>query len=225
MKRFGVFLAVAALSLMGPAGCSPKASAPELSPPAAEAAGASGGVLFEDDFRSARRWLESSEPPCQAVYTEKGLLIRNIAASGTCEENLLAAGQFPAHVRIEASLRKVEGPSDRDYGLKFGFGAEPGAPYFTFTVKGDGSFALAWYGGIWKTLLPWQMAPNARPPPEGAVRHLAAEVRGRQIRVFLDGREQGKARAAGNVAGYVGFYLDAPGLAVEFTHLRVASIE
>src|SRR5712691_3112174 len=82
---------------------------PAAQQPVAGAAGGEARVVYEDDFRSQRRWREGTSGACRTSYGDGGFIVENVPPPGSCEFDLLKAGSFRGNVRIEVSARLRRG--------------------------------------------------------------------------------------------------------------------
>jgi hypothetical protein len=183
-----------------------------------------GRVIFEDDFRSKRQSLEWPGPDCKSSYGDGGFIIENVRQWGTCSLPLRAAAEFRASVRIELSARLRRGPQNHGYGLMFGHSGD-GPPLYTLLVAADGrqGVFLLQKNQDWKPLLDWKPDPVVK-RGYGATNRLAVEVQGRTIRASVNGTQVGSVQAPAEVGGYVGMFVDAPGMEVVFSDLRVTEL-
>src|SRR5713226_7211396 len=97
-------------------------------------AGQAPRVLFEDDLHSVRRWREGGSEACKTSYGDRGFIVEDLPPQGSCEFDLLQAGAFPDHVRIELSVRLRKGDLSSPFGLKFGRGPMDNHLFHTFTI-------------------------------------------------------------------------------------------
>jgi hypothetical protein len=184
-------------------------------------------VIFEDDFKTTRRWPVDSSPPCDRRYTNEGYVVANNATSGTCNKYLRESiGTLPDRVRIELSFRRLKGALDYGIGLLFGFRAKES--YHTLTVAGNAGPAmqLSVYDdrtGAWENIVPWRKDSNVN-EGYGVTNTVAVEVRGSSIRCFVNDRFITSATSRHATAGTIGLYLNTPGMEAVFTRLRITEL-
>ena len=198
-------------------------AAPPAAQRVASVAGGEGHVVYEDDFRSQRRWREGTSGACKTSYGDGGFIVENVPPPGSCEFDLLRAGSFRGNVRIEVSARLRRGDLNGGYGLKFGNASPDGRHYFTFVLSGTGGYALSEWTGSWNDRIPGTLDPSVR-KGYGASNHLAVEIRGRAIQCYVNGKYVGYYDAADEVRGPLGLNLDVVGMEAVFSDLRVVEL-
>ena len=184
-----------------------------------------GTEYFAENFDEGAPWGEGTGSACSREYQDGRLLVRNVSEAGTCELDLWLVGPLPPRVRVEVTAGYAEGPENADFGLKFGYKPLPEAGFHTFTVKAAGVFAIAGYDGSaeWENLTGWRPDPFVY-AGAGRANKLALEIRGRELRYFANGALLGHLELEHAPEGYIGLYLDAPGLAVSFDDFRVVNL-
>ncbi|MCB0219432.1 MAG: hypothetical protein KDH09_07050 [Chrysiogenetes bacterium] len=184
-----------------------------------------GTEFFSENFDKGEPWGQGKGSACERSYAEGRLVVQNVSEDRTCELDLWLVGPLPPRVRIELSAQYVDGPESADFGLKFGYKPLPEAGFHTFTVKAGGVFSVASYNGTgqWENLTRWRPDPFVY-TGRGRANKLALEIRGRELRYFANGALLGQLELAHAPEGYVGLYLDAPGLVVHFDDFRVVNL-
>lgn len=184
-----------------------------------------GTEFYSQDFNEGAPWGRVTGESCERAYEDGHLVVTNVSEGGTCELNLWLVGPLAPRVRIELTAGFVSGSENADFGLKFGYKPLPDAGFYTFTVKADGVYAIARYDGIgqWESLTGWRPDPFVYGGQERE-NHLALEIRGRELRYFANGAQLGSIELEHPPEGYVGLYLDAPGLSVRFDDFRVVNL-
>lgn len=184
-----------------------------------------GTEVFAENFDKGAPWGEGRGEACKRSYENGRLVVENVAESGTCELNLWLVGPLSPHVRIELTAGFVDGSENQDFGLKFGYKPLPGAGFHTFTIKAQGVYGISSYDGesTWESLTGWRPDPFVYTGDRRENR-LALEIRGRELRYFSNGAQLGVLELVHEPEGYIGLYLDAPGLIVRFDELRVVTL-
>ncbi len=180
-------------------------------------------VLFEDDFRSAKRWNEGISDACKTSYAESGFVVEDVPPPGTCEFDLLQAGAFPDHVRIEVSVLLRQGDLGSSFGLKFGRVSPDNHLFHTFTVSADGAYDLALKDGQWRELIA-RTQDRVVNTGYDATNRLAVEIRGHRIRCFINDKFVGEIASPADARGTIGLYLDTVGMEAIFSDLRVVDL-
>lgn len=221
MESFVLHTRIAAAALLALAGCAAGAAqTPEVG-----VVSGLGTEVYAENFDEGAPWGAGTGGACERRYRDGHFVVTNISQAGTCELNLWLVGPLSPHVRIELTAGFVDGPGSEDFGLKFGYKPLPGAGFHTFTIKGDGVFGIARYDGVanWENLSGW------RPDPFVYTGHrrenrLVLEIRGREIRYFANGAQLGQMELEHEPEGYIGLYLNAPGLVARFDEFRVVTL-
>ncbi len=183
-------------------------------------------VLFEDDFiRRKDAWVGDNNI-CNARYADVGYLVTNTSPKGTCEPSRSMAGVLADNVRIELSVTLRAGATNHLFGLKF---ARPtldnNENYMIFGINGDGSWRLAQYqNNDWKYVIDWTSDSGIK-TGHGATNHLAVEVSGRRVRCYINDKFLSAGTALSDTKGYIGMFLNTPGMEVSFTNLKVAALD
>jgi hypothetical protein len=179
-------------------------------------------VLYEEDLLGERKTPVFSGQFCSNRYGDVGYIVKNVAKQGTCEFNLFHLGTFPNPVRVEVSIRRLGGPQDEGAGIKFGMATkETALEAFNFTLDATGRYSLWHKKGQWNALIDRTRDATAA---NNALNTLAVEIAGTTIRCYLNGRLVGSAVAPEAPQGYIGFFIDAPGVEVAFSNLRVLEL-
>ncbi|MFQ5926615.1 MAG: serine/threonine protein kinase [Terriglobia bacterium] len=184
-----------------------------------------GRLLYEDSFDSTRKHREKTGRYCKTRYGDGGFIVRNVTTKSTCHWNLWGTvGFLPSAVRIELSVRLLKGAKNQQFGLKFGNLSKESKFYYIFGTSGDGSYSL-WRRENQKWHYPtgWLKNPVVR-SGYGVTNRLAVEVRDNTIRYYVNGKYLGRWRAGADVRGYIGFFINTPGMEVTFDNLRVREL-
>ena len=184
-----------------------------------------GTEFFAENFDEGEPWGQGKGSACERSYAEGQLVLANVSEDKTCELGLMLVGPLPPRVRIEFSARFVDGPDNADFGLKFGYKPLPEAGFHTFTIKASGVYSVAAFDGKgqWENLTGWRPDPFVYAGGRRANK-LALEIRGRELRYFANGALLGQLELEHAPEGYVGLYLDAPGMVVHFDDFRVVNL-
>ncbi len=179
---------------------------------------AGGRPLFDEDFRTQRRWSAGTSGQCRGAYRDGGYVLDVSAAAGTCER--VQVDPFPARVRIELEARLLRGNEATGWGLLFGVSRD-WAEGYSLAVSANGSYRLA--DTARKLLQGWSATPALR-TGVGAVNTLAVEIDGRAVTLFVNGQRVSSYQAAREITGSAGLYVGAPGAEILFTRLRVTEL-
>ena len=182
-------------------------------------------VLFEEDFRTSRRLKEGKGKYCHTRFAADAYIVRNIGQSGTCTYWL--GFSAPDNVRIEMAFRLLQG--DVDSGVGFAFGRDGDLMYAAMVSVNEAPAVRLSYspGPDWVTLVPggqdwWKDSGVAR--GHGALNRLAVELRGRAIRVLLNGRFVFETTSPHATTGRIGFHVDLPDQEVAYEYVRVINL-
>jgi hypothetical protein len=175
-----------------------------------------GRVLFEDDFRSSRRWPERTDQYCKARYGEGGYVIGPAAKSPCISFQRIA---LPVQARIELEARLHQGAVTGAWGIAFGL--KDGAGGFTMGVTGDGYYRMTNPGGGF--VIPWTRE-EALKTGLGAVNRVAIEVRGQAVTVFINGKRVGAAEITQEGTGFFGLYTGLEGMEIVATLVKVTDL-
>jgi hypothetical protein len=182
-----------------------------------------GRVAIADDLVTSRRLQVGGGVVCRTSYGDQGYVVENVAARGLCDLPLVSVGTFGSQVRIEVELQLRAGVLDHSFGVLLGRPSDARDPTYVGAIDGQGTFQFARRQGAWQRLTRLFIHDAVR-KGAGAWNRLAIEVRGRTLRGYVNGVEVGRADAAADVAGIIGFYVDEPGMVVVFRNLRVVEL-
>jgi hypothetical protein len=141
------------------------------------------GTLLMDDFRDASRWdSESSQDvECGVQGGEYRFLVHT--PDQVYWVNPVKAYDF-SDCAIDVDVRRVAGPEDNEYAILARY--QPDDSFYAFSASSDGTFAVLLYQGAkWHEIVPWTPAQVVRGGE--ATNHLRVELRGPQLRLYVNG--------------------------------------
>ncbi len=192
-------------------------------------------VLFSDDFKGARHWLEGNSAKCSGSYKDDGYTLTDISKGEQCHvgpASSAGVGSLDASVRIETSVKLLSGKQDADFGLKFGAQPRPGSDvgnFYTFGITANGGYQLFHLvNNKWSKLFDPEKTQYPTDPAiktgTGETNRIAVEIRGRSLTFFVNNKRVRSYEAATEVRGGFGIYLDQPGQAAVFSDLQITKL-
>jgi hypothetical protein len=171
---------------------------------------AAGPGMAEWPYRpiASREFVAERVGDCAYGYRGAGWVITSPRGSA-CSSS--TARDLPPATRIEVTARPLSGPEVISYGLMFASDrtAERG-DYYVLRVNSVGEYAMErWHGGHWDTPVRWT--------PHAAVRrgrraenHIAVEITGNRLSMYVNGIHLGDHDAVRPLAGRAGVYNNGP---------------
>jgi hypothetical protein len=175
------------------------------------AGGAGGSLLFSDDFST---FSLADDAIARSEYAEGGLLVNSRQGMSRW---MYGRGIVPSNARISVTAQFRGGPNDARVGFTFGRPSRDDATWVGFHVGPDGQWYLEGYGAT-NNLGPTYSGAIIR--GYNAINQLSAEVRGRNVSLYVNGQFVGSYTATQDATGYVGITATA-GAQVLFTNFRV----
>jgi hypothetical protein len=153
-----------------------------------------------------------------------GLRLTSVASSGPCDLRFEDLPLLPLDFRIEVTASLESGTPDRGFGLYWG-----AADLLYFFVRANGNYEIGTMlaGATEMPFFSLQM-PGIVAPGYKAVNRLAFDVHrgdlGTTTLGYVNGRYAALTNAAPHDPGFVGVFLEAPGMTVVFSNLRVSRL-
>lgn len=182
-----------------------------------------GTVLFYDDMLSGKAFEPMIGPHCQASYDSEGYVVENIHERDPCELQLLPAGQFGEHVKVDMWVKLRSGENNRGYGILFAQQPADSERLFAYMVDTFGSYQLSQYTTSWHSLVPWKRDSNIR-TGYNVWNRLTVEIRGQGVNLFANGQHVSSVAGFDVATGFVGCHLDAPGMVAVFRNITVSQL-
>jgi hypothetical protein len=191
-------------------------------PPATSGQQGAGSVILDQSVWTNADWGASGS--CKVTFAIATLTIQNGAQKGFCIVPLVQPSSVPAHVRIELTLSLLAGATDSDIGFSFG-GHYVGNDYYfyLFGVDGNGSFDVTSRTAAWNDIKPWTRSSYVN-SGYNSVNTMAVEIHGTSFSYSVNGQVLGNVTATASLDGQVGLYLNAPGMKVQFDHMRITDL-
>ncbi len=158
----------------------------------------SGKILFEDSLKDGwLNWYES----CDLRHADGGL---KLGTRSECTYMIPKAGSLKGHTRIEVTRLPQNPDSLPAYGLIFG-APSGGKTRYRFSVPFAKNYLISGYDGSGWTDYSKVFSPNAKVSSDSE--HLAIEIEGPLVKVFVNDVQVASRRMFGMVVGEIGFYV------------------
>jgi len=157
-------------------------------------------TLLDYDFRIDKSGLPLVADNCEIKNDGLGYLLSALKPIGVCAT--LWKPWIPPLIRLQAVFTTVSGEPGYSWGISFGEDSTLTRLY-TFQIDDRGQFVMYRSAGTWETSIPPSQS-DAVKRGIGSQNQLEVEIRGRFVKLFVNGVRVGSYEANSAVTGYVG---------------------
>lgn len=179
-------------------------------------------LVIEDDFERYHHWsVHPNHPSVKTYYAYGGYVVENVTRNLSALQGFWKLGVVQSHAKIELTLSQLTGTTDQPFGLMFGATDSKFRNAYTFGLRSDGIYMVDyWVDNKQQKFIQWRPDPIIR-TGLGQKNRLKLEINGRTITYYINDKQLGNYTADNEVTGFIGVYLNWPGMKAVYDDLKV----
>lgn len=179
-------------------------------------------LIIADDFETTHHWAEHpNHSSVKTYYGYGGYVVENVTKNLSALWGFWKLGVVQPKSTIEITVQQLAGTLDQPFGLMFGATDPKFRNAYTFGIRCDGIYMLdQWVDNKQQKFIQWRQ-DSAINTGLGKKNHLRLDINGRKITYSINNKQLGHYTADNEVAGFIGVYLNWPGMKSVFDDLKV----